>query len=125
MVACDSTYFGNDGHGGMMKPLYVFKLDNITGEIIRFEITHYHEKHLNRFGKVEYCFKVDGINKASSDLSFRNEKLNRFVNGKVVSFEDDVDKARKIIVETLRNKSEQAAIEKRTADYLLKIMGEL
>ena len=125
MVACDSTYFGNDGHGGRMRPLYVFKLDNITGEIKRFEVTHYHEKHLNRFGKVEYCFKVDGINKASSDLSFRNEKLNRFVNGKVVSFEDDVDKARKIIVETLRNKSEQAAIEKRTADYLLKIMGEL
>ena len=125
MVADNSNYFGNDGHGGEMRPLYVFKLDNITGEIIRFEITHYHEKHLNRFGKVEYCFKVDGINKASSDLSFRNEKLNRFVNGKVVSFEDDVDKARKIIVETLRNKSEQAAIEKRTADYLLKIMGEL
>lgn len=125
MVACDSTYFGNDGNGGRMRPLYVFKLDNITGEIKRFEITHYHEKHLNRFGKVEYCFKVDGINKASSDLSFRNEKLNRFVNGKVVSFEDDMDKARKIIVETLRNKSEQAAIEKRTADYLLKIMGEL
>lgn len=125
MAADNTNYFGNDGHGGMMKPLYVFKLDNITGKIVRFEITKYHEKHLNSFGKIEYCFKVDGINKASSDLSFRNEKLNRFVNGKVVSFEDDMDKARKIIVETLRNKSEQAAIEKRTAEYLLKIMGEL
>lgn len=108
-----------------MRPLYVFKLDNITGEIKRFEIAHYHEKHLNRSGKVEYCFKLEGINKASSDLCVRNEKLNRFVNGKVVTFEDDIDKARRIIVQTLRNKSEQAAIEKRTADYLLKIMGEL
>lgn len=125
MAACDSTYFGNDGNGGRMRPLYVFKLDNITGEIKRFEIAHYHEKHLNRFGKVEYEFKLEGINKASSDLCVRNEKLNRFVNGKVVSFEDDIDKARRIIVQTLRNKSEQAAIEKRMADYLLKIMGEL
>lgn len=85
------------------KPLYVFKFDEVTGEIKRFVIRNYKEIQLN-YHKVEYVFQSDEINKEMSYFAIRNDKLDRFVSGKVVTFHDDYEMAYKTIEDTIHEK---------------------
>lgn len=85
------------------RPLYVFKFDEATGEVKRFVVKNYREITLNSH-KVEYVFQSKEINKEQSYFAIRNDKLDRFVNNKVVTFHDDYEMAYKIIEDTIHEK---------------------
>lgn len=81
--------------------LYCFKFDDDTGEIQRIVIDDYAIRKVNNFGKVVYSFRVNELSNGTR-VSVVNDKLDRFVSHKIYTFTDDMDRARKIINDTLK-----------------------
>ena len=93
-----------------MKPLYCFILDEKTGKITRHIIEKYQEYHPSAFvpTRLIYSFK-DGYYR--HDLNARN--IDKCVNWRYYTFEDNMDKAKEAFTFELRMK-----IIKAKQDYL-------
>lgn len=88
-----------------MKPLYRFKLDENTGKILVHEITEYGEGkwsgyfHNNCYwrykenGQIKYCYR---------------NKLDRFVNGQVYSFDPSLERVANIIYAEINERATKA-----------------
>lgn len=94
------------------KPLYCFKYDEETGEIIRIEIPEYRTS-VNRFtDRKTYYFDKPKINKSDNYYQVPEAKLDRYVSGKVYTFEDSEQYAKSIILETIIRKYNLAEAER-------------
>ena len=80
-------------------PLYCFKLDEFTGEITRIVIENFHTVHPSKYipDRVNYTFR---IGKTTYDVHGSN--IDKFINWKVYSFTDDIDKAKNIMFEDIK-----------------------
>ena len=93
------------------KPLYCFKYNEETGEIIRIEIPEYTLETHYFTGKKTYCFDKTKINKSYSHESIAEGKLDRYVSSKVYTFNGDIQNAKRIILDTLIQKRDKSALE--------------
>lgn len=89
----------------LMNPLYCFKLDEQTGEITRLVIENYSKYQPSPFvpSRVFYTFV---INNYRHDLNSKN--LDRCVNWRYYTFEDNLDKVKQEFISDLRNKITKA-----------------
>lgn len=100
-------------------PLYCFKLDEFTGEITRIVIENFHTVHPSKYipDRVNYTFR---IGKTTYDVHGSN--IDKFINWKVYSFTDDIDKAKNIMYESLKARYIKAEMEcTRFADAVVKL----
>ena len=91
-----------------MIPLYCFKLDEFTGKISREVIEEYHTVHPSTYvpNKVIYKYKCK-----QNGCDIRGENIDKFVNWKVYTFIDDIDRVRNIILDNLTMRHTQAQID--------------
>lgn len=91
-----------------MEILYCFKYDKENGKLTKIEIPEYGTS-TNRFTERKtYYFNKPRINKSSSLYQVTEEKIDRFVNNKVFTFNPDVENVKQIIYSTLVDKMNNA-----------------
>lgn len=86
------------------KPLYCFKYNEETGEITKIEILVYTLETHYWTGKKTYCFDKPKINKSYTHEVIAEGKLDRYVSGKVFTFNPNLQYVKRIILETLTAK---------------------
>lgn len=104
-----------------MSPLYCFEIEEETGKIKRIVIENYRERHHSMYmpNKITYCYSV---NNAIHEV--RGDNIDKFVNWKVHSFNDDIENARQIVLANLRTRYKQAISDtKRYATVIDKLGG--
>ncbi len=94
------------------RQLYCFKYNEETGEITRIEIPEYTLETHYWTGKKTYCFDKPKINKSYSHETIAEGKLDRYVTGKVFTFNPNIQYAKRIILETLTAKYYKAEAER-------------
>ena len=109
-----------------MKPLYCFRYNPETGEILRSEITNYSKVTLCEFTG-RYCVEYkDPVTKYVNRV--RPENIDKLVYNKIYSFTSDIDYARLIVNDALKAKvaEAQAEVEKyiKQQDKLGEIYGK-
>ena len=90
----------------MNKSLYCFKVDEQTGLIELFTFTEYKIIEVSSYThrkEIRFDSRLVGT-KNKSLCCFRYENLDKFVNGRVLSFDSNYNKAFRIIEESLRQK---------------------
>lgn len=94
-------------------PIYCFKLDAETFELTRIEITDYETIKCNSRRHI-YKWEKPKINRCEKRFYLNPEKIDRFVNNKVFTFNPDREHAWYIIESTLETKlvEHKAAVEK-------------
>lgn len=101
-----------------MQPLFHFKLNEETGEVIKREITNYKGdiwNYKNMYWRYRhngvwyYCYESD---------------LDRFKNGHVYSFNDDIRHARSIILQDVKLRRAKAHREYEKWDGIFEKMKE-
>lgn len=104
-----------------MQTLYCFKLDELTGMISRTAIEKYKEYHPSVYfpNKVRYDFSI-GYN----SFSVNGENIDKFVNWKVYSFADDIEKAKKIMSEDLKDRLVKAEKDVKRFSSVIKKLGD-
>ena len=91
-----------------METLYCFKYDKENGKLTKTEIPEYGTS-TNRFtGRKTYYFNKPRINKSSGLYQVPEEKIDRFVNDKVFTFNPDVENVKHIIYNTVVDKMNNA-----------------
>lgn len=102
------------------KPFYCFKLDPDTYEIEKFTINEYWV-YTNIFTKHKtYSFDAPPhITKYDKHYSIRDNKFNRFVSGKVFTFNGDIESAIDIIHLDMVLKYDKALIEVQKCETML------
>lgn len=91
-----------------MEPLYCFKYEEDTGKITKIVIPEY-TIDMNRFtDKKTYCFDEPKINKSDRHFTVPEAKLDRYVSGKVYTFNGDTQNAKRIILEDITSRQLQA-----------------
>lgn len=94
-----------------METLYCFKYDKENGKLTKIEIPEY-KIITNRFtDKKIYYFEKPKINKSDSHYQTPEEKLDRFVNDKIFTFNPDEQRVKRIILNTICCKRDKAKIE--------------
>lgn len=94
-----------------MEPLYCFKYEEYTGKIIKIVIPEYGIS-VNRFtDRKTYHFNKPKINKSDSLYQVPEAKLDRYVSGKVYTFNPSLQNAKIIILETLLAKRDKLYLE--------------
>ena len=87
----------------MENTLYCFEFNEDTGEISKEEITEYkvsHPYNLPAFSHIkQYRFKYKGRN-----ITIKDDKLDKFLNWKVYTFNDSLENVKSIIYDTIYNK---------------------
>ena len=81
------------------KPLYVFKLDEENEHWIRYKIDKYEYRLIGPRGY--YTFRHPILSKHQKHYSFCEDKLYRFVSGKVLTFDPSPEKATEIAIATV------------------------
>ena len=98
----------------MENTLYCFEFNEDTGELSKEEITEYKVSHpysLPAFSNIkQYRFKYKGRN-----IIIRDDKLDKFLNWKVYTFNDSLENVKSIIYDTIYNK--RAEYEKQYNRY--------
>lgn len=95
----------------MDKPIYCFKVNPYNGEITKYTITDYRKRKINDCGRMVYTFRNPKVCDGYAHYAIENSKLDRFVNYKIFTFEDDQTRAERIIANTLHGKYLKAKIE--------------
>ena len=95
------------------KPLYCFKYNEETGEIVKIEIPEYTLETHYWTGKKTYCFDKPKINKSYNHESIAESKIDRYVSGKVYTFNDDIQMVKSIIFAELESRQLKAYAEYR------------
>lgn len=91
-----------------METLYCFKYDKENGKLTKIEIPEY-ATSVNKFtDRKTYYFNKPRINKSIGVYQVPEEKLDRFVNDKVFTFNPDVKNVKYIIYDTLVDKRDKA-----------------
>lgn len=104
-----------------MDILYCFKFDDITGEITSIAITEYKLKFNQYTGRKTYSWDTPRINKADTHFTVHEEKLDRFVNNKVFTFDANFEHACRIIENTLKADIDRFEKQARRKQALLNI----
>lgn len=84
----------------MIGPFYCFKFDPQTYEWTRYEITEYNIRTHDWTDEVHYIIPRSGINNMQKAYT-NSTKFDRFVNYKVYTFIDDLERAKKIAFDTI------------------------
>lgn len=84
------------------KPLYMWKYNATDGSVSKKKIVIYKVRQYPMY--TYYLFKING----SNVNSVRNAQLDRFLHDRVYSFDNDDEKARKIIESSLLSKYNKA-----------------
>lgn len=91
-----------------MEPLYCFKYEEDTGKITKIVIPEYGTS-VNVFTERKtYYFNKPKINKSDSLYQVLEAKLDRYVSGKVYTFNGDTQNAKRIILEDITGRQLQA-----------------
>lgn len=91
-----------------MEPLYCFKYEEDTGRITKIVISEY-TIDVNRYtDRRTYCFDEPKINKSDRHFTVPEAKLDRYVSGKVYTFNGDTQNAKRIILEDITGRQLQA-----------------
>ena len=91
-----------------MPPLYCYKYDMDTQELVEICIEHY-TKRTNEFTeRSTYSWTNPKVNKSYTHESVSDEKLDRFVNGKVYTFAHSKDYVLDIIAKDIDRRLELA-----------------
>lgn len=94
-----------------METLYCFKYDKENGKLTKIEIPEY-KIITNRFtDRKNYCFEKPKINKSYSHYEIPEEKLDRFVSDKLFTFNPDVQRVKRIILNTICCKRDKTKAE--------------
>ena len=104
------------------KSVYVFKFDDATGEVQRYEITILKETKRDLGYRTSTTYMIDGRNFCTTkNYLFTDDDLDRYKSGKVITFDADVQKVKAIIAEDikLRRIKAQHDFEKYTRIYEL------
>lgn len=103
------------------KPLYCFKLDEATGEIVRYTIKDWEINTLNMCGRQRYSFKMpEGMLRSRCKYTFEDHKLGRFVSNKLFTFNPDKEAAIKCIKKTIIDNRNAALIHANKLDDVLR-----
>ena len=86
-----------------MKPLYCFKFDDITGEVTQIQIPKYAVGYAYVRKKV-YHFECSEIVKNQKQFTVEEKKFDRFVNGKIYTFNGDRKAAIDLMLKTMKDK---------------------
>lgn len=90
----------------MNKPLYCFKLDEKTNELITYIITEYTAK-TNQFGMTSYRWLTPRINNSDRFFVTYSHKLDKYANNKIFTFDPDPARARILMVDGLQEKIDE------------------
>lgn len=96
-----------------MKPLYCYKYNSETQTITEICIEHYTVRVNEHTGCHTYGWNSPKVNKSYTHESVTDYKLDRYVNGKVYTFEHDLHYAASIIHESMvtrLNEAREAAL---------------
>lgn len=91
-----------------MRPLYCYKYDEETCSVTEICITNYVTKTNSMTGRSVYSWDCPKINPSYSHESVPDTKLDRFVNGKVYTFEHGIDYVKSIIHEDITRRYNEA-----------------
>lgn len=95
-----------------MNPLYCFKFDDITGEVEQVEITEYAVGYTYS-GKKVFYFESNDIVKNQKRYTVEEKKFDRFVNGKIYTFNGDRKAAIDLMLKTMKDKTKYHGREMR------------
>ena len=96
----------------IMETLYCYKLDELSGEITKFEILEYHfKKNAWSDTKDEYCFRADLYERANYPYCVKRNQLDRLVHDKVFTFNPDIDYGVQVIKDTVLDREKTATKE--------------
>lgn len=91
------------------EPLYCFKLEEESGKIIRYIIPEWDIRNINNYGRFNYIFDIpEGMLKSKSKYYLENNKLDRFVSNKLITFNPDEEEAFQLIIHTLISRRNQS-----------------
>lgn len=94
-----------------MAILYCFKYDTETSELTKIEIPEY-QVEVNKYTeRKNYIFRSQELNKSNSRFNIPERKLDRYISGKVYTFNPDVENIKKLIYSTLEEKRDKAEFE--------------
>lgn len=94
-----------------MENLYCFKYDKENGKLTKIEIPEYGTSINKYTSRKTYYFNKPKINKIDNYYQVPEEKIDRFVNDKVYTFNPDVENVKMIIYSTLEEKRDKAEFE--------------
>lgn len=94
-----------------MEPLYCFKYEEDTGKITKIVIPEYGTNIHRYTGRKTYHFNKPQINKSDRYFQVPETKLDRYVSGKVFTFNPSLQNAKIIILETLLAKRDKLYLE--------------
>ena len=107
----------------MDKPIYCFKVNPYNGEITKYTIIDYRKRKINDCGRVVYTFRNPKACDGYAHYAIENSKLDRFVNYKLFTFEDDRARTERIIANTLCEKYLKAKIEAQKLEKLMDMLN--
>ena len=94
-----------------MEILYCFKYNKRNGKLTKIEIPEY-KIVTNKYTDIKtYCFEKPRINKYDRNYRVSEEKIDRFTNDKVFTFNPNVENVKQIICSTLEEKRDKAYSE--------------
>jgi hypothetical protein len=106
----------------MNKPLYCFRLNDVTGEITKYIITDYEHR--------EYGYRK--FYKFTADLGCRDyvyivreQNINKFVSNKVFTFNPNVKDAMVKILNTIKNKKNTAEREANRCSKMMDLISKM
>lgn len=105
-------------------PLYCFRIDEETGDITSYTLTDYSKRCISSYThRNEFRFDGRLIGCSIKNITvLREENIGRYVNGKVFLYENDIEKARSIVLNDIKNRLETAkANAKRYEEFYNKL----
>lgn len=113
-----------------MENLYCFRVDEITGEIIKYEIPSdkyiFIEHKFNIPNRGIYKFDGSLIDSVERRYSVTEQKIDRFTNNKVFTHNPSIEDAKKFMLDTLEEKikdAERVVKHCRRKQYRIKWFG--
>lgn len=105
----------------MNEPLYLFKLNEETGEVKKYTITDYEDGRAHWSSNLAFrSYKISGTRYYCYDTD-----LDMFKNGRVYSWDDSIEHARSIMATSIKKRRAKANREYKKWDKLFKrLMGE-
>ena len=106
-----------------MKPLYCFKLDTETNQIEKITIASYRE--VRNSCRTFYKWETPRINKTDKHYTVTSDKLDKFANNKVFTFNDSLEDCVDVMRKDALAKEQKAKKELESRQNMVKLLSTL